>query len=839
LNLISDVYKEAADNARASVQELKRDVNERWDETRRRIADVWKKYADDAEAAVRDVRRQAEQMRRERGESLGQAERAMETAAARVHGVYRDAAQRARAQAEGLQESVAGSWEDYRSKLLELWMNAAREAEDQVRQLGRAAANLGQPEPSLFAPSGDYLGGHREPSQYVYPSDRERDRGYAHAGRPGEGRPGVVRRAAETLGSMPRQAGEYVRETAEDVAHRARDAARGAADTVRGAADTVKGVAEGARESYEDMRDRFRDIYHRAAESAQRQASNLRHAPSDTAEDISRKIQDVFGDASRRAEDEVHRMSSHLPSLRSGWQATKDTIGGAVDRAAEGLGLHSMAERARDAYDMTSGCFTLGQWYEKAMETARQGVNALQQRPSSTWQQTKDAIQRIYDESFGDVDKRIEDLRAELEHAEHRKQELDRIQHKLDDLPEQRGESWDSQKRRIAGLYDRAMADTARNPFKRAYQAITGTVGSLFGRKQPEQQESSWEAWPKGSGGGGGWQPLTSTFEDGYNSAARTLKRTWSALTPDSNSFSRLKDTLSEQFDRLLQSADQQVAELRRKPREQLTASERAQLELADKTKRAGESAKEALSKLTQKPGESFQDAKDRMWEIYRDLWEIAPTAVSTGGGSAWQSIRDTVGGAWEHVKGFAGKADVPAVFERKLEKAEHDANKLYDAPGGDFRTRLHKIVEVYTNAINEAENEISPVILNVHEAQQQGRHVPADALRQAQVGQAYLNAMRQGLKEAAALSSPSIFSDESFVRTNERVFNVLRNAFAHAQSDTNVSHQAFPKRWRAEFAHFLEEAATKWGLHNPSYQWDKQVPAEALGGRSGGWAGL
>ena len=36
--------------------------------------------------------------------------------------------------------------------------------------------------------------------------------------------------------------------------------------------------------------------------------------------------------------------------------------------------------------------------------------------------------------------------------------------------------------------------------------------------------------------------------------------------------------------------------------------------------------------------------------------------------------------------------------------------------------------------------------------------------------------------KEAAALSSPSIFSDESFVRTNERVFNVLRNAFAHAQ---------------------------------------------------------
>ena len=32
----------------------------------------------------------------------------------------------------------------------------------------------------------------------------------------------------------------------------------------------------------------------------------------------------------------------------------------------------------------------------------------------------------------------------------------------------------------------------------------------------------------------------------------------------------------------------------------------------------------EALSKLTQKPGESFQDAKDRMWEIYRDLWEIA-----------------------------------------------------------------------------------------------------------------------------------------------------------------------------------------------------------------------
>ena len=59
----------------------------------------------------------------------------------------------------------------------------------------------------------------------------------------------------------------------------------------------------------------------------------------------------------------------------------------------------------------------------------------------------------------------------------------------------------------------------------------------------------------------------------------------------------------------------------------------------------------------------------------------------------------------------------------------------------------------------------------------------------------------------------------------------------ATLQSDTNISHQAFPKRWRAEFAHvrrlisyhprlnrvlrsqFLEEAATKWGLHNPSYQ--------------------
>ena len=35
------------------------------------------------------------------------------------------------------------------------------------------------------------------------------------------------------------------------------------------------------------------------------------------------------------------------------------------------------------------------------------------------------------------------------------------LQHKLDELPEQRGESWDSQKLRIASLYDRAMADTA------------------------------------------------------------------------------------------------------------------------------------------------------------------------------------------------------------------------------------------------------------------------------------------------------------------------------------------------------------------------------------------
>ena len=62
-----------------------------------------------------------------------------------------------------------------------------------------------------------------------------------------------------------------------------------------------------------------------------------------------------------RSQDEVHRMSSHLPSLRSGsalftsslwfmtlccsWQATKDTIGGAVDRAAEGLGLHVSLHR--------------------------------------------------------------------------------------------------------------------------------------------------------------------------------------------------------------------------------------------------------------------------------------------------------------------------------------------------------------------------------------------------------------------------------------------------------------------------------------------------------------
>ena len=36
-------------------------------------------------------------------------------------------------------------------------------------------------------------------------------------------------------------------------------------------------------------------------------------------------------------------------------------------------------------------------------------------------------------------------------------------------------------------------------------------------------------------------------------------------------------------------------------------------------------------------------------------------------------------------------------------------------------------------------------MILNVHEAQQQGRHVPAGVL-QAQIGKTLLHAMRQGL---------------------------------------------------------------------------------------------